>query len=199
MGRISRRALLAALAAMLACAALIVTPAPAWACSCAPVTTKQANENADAVFTGVVRSRVQVTRDDREVVELRFDVSTVFKGRVYAEQVVQTAIDSAGCGIEAQPGSTWIIFATESSAGTGDHQITRLTTTSCSGNLPGAVSPLELGRGQPPQPGASDTEEKTIRTDVRVDRVLTVVGLGALGVLAIGGVTLGLLWRRRPT
>ena len=197
--RILTRTALLALAAVLACAAVLIAPMPAWACSCAPVTTRDALDGADAVFRGTVSERDRVGRGADARIELRFDVSRVFKGRVFSEQVVGTATDSAACGIEAEVGSQWVIFAKESVDGSGDRLVTRMSTDSCSGNLPGVSSPALLGRGQFPRPGASDTEEKTIQADVRVDRALKIAGIGVLALVVLGGAALVLLWRpNRP-
>jgi hypothetical protein len=196
-GRIFARVVLAALAAMLACAAALINPTPAWACSCAPITTRQALDGADAVFKGTVTERDRVGRGEDARVELRFDVSRVFKGTVYAEQVVATPPDSAGCGIEGAVGSTWVIFATQSVEGTDDRMVTRLTTGLCSGNLPGTTVPSLLGRGQFPRPGPSDAEERSVRADIRVDRALEIAGLTALGLVILAGTGLVLLWRPR--
>jgi hypothetical protein len=189
------RLLLVAIAALLACTGVMMNPTPAWACSCTPVTVQQAAENADAVFRGRVTQRDRAGRGDTARVELRFQVSRVFKGRVYADQVVTTAVDSAGCGIEAAVDSEWIIFAVEVSETSGDRVITHLQTSLCSGNLPGVNSPALLGRGQFPRPGASDTEEKSITTDVRVDRGLKIAGIVTLTLVIAAGVGLAVLWR----
>jgi hypothetical protein len=194
-GRILTRMALVAVATALACAAVLVAPMPAWACSCAPVTTRGALEAADAVFRGTVTERDQVGRGTDARIELRFEVSRVFKGRVFSEQVVGTATDSAACGIEAQVGTQWVIFATESVDGSGDRLVTRMSTDSCSGNLPGVSSPALLGRGTFPRPGASDTEEKTVQADIRVDRALKIAGIGVLALVVLGGAALVLLWR----
>jgi hypothetical protein len=132
-------------------------------------------------------------------VELRFAVSRVFKGRVFADQVVTTAVDSAGCGIEAAVGSEWVVFAVQIVESSGDRVITHLQTSLCSGNLPGVNSPPLLGGGQFPRPGASDTEEKSISTDVRVDRGLKIAGIVTLALVVAAGVGLALLWRPRQT
>jgi hypothetical protein len=195
-GRTLARIALVAVATVLACAAALVNPMPAWACSCAPITTRQAYEDADAVFKGTVTQRERAGRGEEARVELRFAVSRVFKGFVYAEQVVATPPDSAGCGIEATVGSNWVIFATQTVEGTGDVLVTRLNTNLCSGNLPGATVPSLLGRGQFPRPGASDSEEKSLTADLRIDRALKIAGFTALGLVVLGGIGIALLWRR---
>jgi hypothetical protein len=190
------RIVLVAVATVLACAAALVDPVPAWACSCAPITTQQAYDDADAVFRGTVTERDRTGRGEEARVELRFEVSRVFKGFVYSDQVVATPQDSAGCGIDAAVGTNWVIFATQTVEGTGDRLVTRLSTSLCSGNLPGSTVPSLLGRGQFPRPGASDTEEKSLAADVRVDRALKIAALTALGLIVIAGIGIGLLWRR---
>ena len=196
MGRTLGRIALVAVAAVLACAAALIDPTAAWACSCRPTTTQQSLEGADAVFKGTVTQRDRAGRGTDSRVELRFEVSRVFKGRVFSDQVVISPRDSAGCGIEAEVGSSWVIFATSSIEGTGERAVTRLSTTLCNGNLPGAAAvPVLLGRGQFPRPGASDTEEKSVRADLGVDRALKIAGFSALGVVVLGGVALLLLWR----
>ncbi len=197
MGPVLRRVLLVAIAAALACAAVVLDPRAAWACSCAPVTTRQAFEGADAVFRGTVSARGRVGRGTDGRVELRFDVSRVFKGRVFSDQVVLTATDSAACGIPAAVGTQWLIFANESIEGSGDRLVTRLKTTLCSGNLPGVSTPSVLGRGTFPRPGSSDTQEKTVQADIRIDRALKIAGTTSLVLLVLGGAALLVIWRPR--
>jgi Tissue inhibitor of metalloproteinase len=189
---------LVVVATALACVAVVARPAPAWACSCIPLTTEDAVKNADAVFRGSVTSSDRIGHGPDARLQLRFEVTRVFKGRVYADQVVTTGVDSAGCGLAADLGADWIIFANETVEGSGERLVSRLSTSLCNGNLPGETMPSVLGRGQLPRPGASDTTEKIVATDRRVDRALQIAGLTALALLVLTGVGLAVLWRPGP-
>lgn len=193
-----RRIGLLLVAVALAGLGALVDPRPAYACSCPPISTEEAVEGADAAFKGrVIAVEPTPGRGSGDRVDLRFAVETVFKGTVYAEQVVATARDSAACGLEPELGSSWVIFAVQNVQGNGDRRVTRLTTDLCRGNLSGAVVPSSLGSGRPPVAGASDTEEKATLVDQRVTRGLVVTGVGALVLVVLGGLGLALLWRRR--
>lgn len=197
MPRLIWRLLLVAAATALAGAVALVDPSPAWACSCAPTSVQQSLDRADAVFTGTVTRSARNGYGADARLELRFDVSRVFKGQVYDDQVLFTAPDGGGCGLEAEVGSSWLIFATTVYDGSGDQLVSHLTSDLCSGSLPGsATTPAVLGRGGYPEPGSSDTVERSVRADQRIGRTLQVAGLGALGLGLIGGVALLLLWRR---
>ena len=153
--------------------------------------------NGCAVFTGTVTRSARNGYGADARLELRFDVSRVFKGQVYDDQVLFTAPDGGGCGLEAEVGSSWLIFATTVYDGSGDQLVSHLTSDLCSGSLPGSATiPAVLGRGGDPEPGSSDTVERSVRADQRIGRTLQVAGLGALGLVLIGGVALLLLWRR---
>lgn len=153
MPRLIWRLLLVAAATALAGAVALVDPSPAWACSCAPTSVQQSLDRADAVFTGTV------TRSDRNgygadaQLELRFDVSRVFKGQVYDDQVLFTAPDGGGCGLEAEVGSSWLIFATTVYDGSGDQLVSHLTSDLCSGSLPAPrrFRPCSAAAGTPNQ------------------------------------------------
>jgi hypothetical protein len=185
-------------ALVLAGAVVLVNPSPAWACSCAPTSAQQSADKADAAFKGTVTRSDRVGRGSAARVELRFEVSRVFKGEVYADQVVFTPPEESACGLSAEVGSSWLIFATTVYDGSTDQLVPHLTSDLCSGSLPGSAAvPAVLGRGGFPQPGASDTVERSLRADQRVGRTLQVAGLATLGLVVVGGVALLLLWRRR--
>ena len=147
------------LAALLfAALGVVVNPQPAYACSCAGISTSRAVLNADAVFRGHVIAKDSVGRGDEQRVDLRFEVDAVYKGTVYREQVVASPRDNAACGLDPQPGTTWIIFAVEGVEGSGNDAVSRLVTTLCSGDLPTASAPAALGEPRGPLGGASDRE-----------------------------------------
>ena len=119
----------------------------------------------------------------------------MYKGDVYAQQVVTSPAGPRECGINPQAGSSWVIFAEERLEGSGPEAVFRLVTEICSGNVPGSGVPLTLGRGQPPKDGASDREENAVATDASVTRVLKVGGVVGLALALMAGVGLGFLWR----
>ena len=142
-----RRLCLALLALGLVALSVVVNPQRAAACDCTGITTRRAYEQADAVFVGTVLRVDEVgPRGDRRA-DIRFSVERVFKGTVYAEQVVASAPDPAACGLTPQPGSNWVIFAVDAVEGRGSEALFRLRTTVCSGNLPTSSPPRALGAG----------------------------------------------------
>ena len=180
---------------LLGTSAALVNTTPAFACSCAGISTTRALREADAVFRGTVINKEIVGRGDVARTDIRFVVDWVYKGTVYREQLVASRHHADSCGLDPQLGSTWVIFAIEGIEGEGDRAVSRLITTLCSGNLPTGVAPPMLGRPRPPLYGASDREERSTNTDRLLTRGFAIVGIGALGVAAVAVVALGLLWR----
>lgn len=176
---------------------LALTPPGASACTCRGTSSQSSAQRADAIFTGTVRSKTLVRKPAPGRTDFRFDVSRVFKGSVYADQVVASPVGVDGCGVNPEVGSTWVIFAEEGVEGSGDDAVLRLVTQLCSGNLPGSFAPVYLGAGRSPRPGASDREERASATDATLSRALRVAGVAALAVVAGVAVGLGVLWRRR--
>lgn len=196
-----RRLCLALLALGLAVLSVVINPRPAMACDCTGISTRRAYEQADAVFVGTVLRVDEVGSRDGRRADIRFTVDRVFKGTVYAEQVVASAPDAAACGLTPRPGSNWVIFAVDAVEGNGSDAVFRLRTTVCSGNLPTSSAPRALGAGTEPRAGASDREERATGTDARLTRGLVIAGIGGLGLLALVGIGLAYLWRpgRRPS
>jgi hypothetical protein len=155
---------------------------------------------ADAIFIGTVQSIEEVGSRDARRADIRFSVSRVFKGTVYASQLVASPLEAETCGLTPKVGSSWVIFASDSIEGSGDAAVRRLRTTVCSGNLPTGVAPTVLGRGFAPLPGESDREERAAATDDRLTRGLVIAGFGVLGLLGLVGAGLAYLWRpARPS
>ncbi len=184
------------LAALLfAALGVVVSPAPAYACSCRGTSTSRAVRDADAVFRGRVTAKESAGKRDEQRMDLRFEVDAVYKGTVYRDQVVASPKDSAGCGLNPESGTTWIIFAVEGVEGAGDDAVSRLVTTLCSGNLPTASAPAVLGEPRGPLDGASDRDEKSTQVDRRLTRGLAIGGIGLLFVGALSVMALAVLWR----
>jgi hypothetical protein len=190
-----RRLLLALVALGLVALTSIADPSCAHACSCLGITTKKAADQADAVFLGTVTKVEQTKVGGERAAVLRFDVNRVYKGEVYADQVIVTPSDSAGCGLTPDVGTSWVIFANGTIHGDGRTAKLRLTTTLCHGNLATAKPPTSLGRATAPLPGASDREERSETTDARLTRGLVIAGVGVLGLGALVGIGLAYLWR----
>ncbi len=172
---------------------VVFTPA-AYACSCGGLRSQSAAQRADAVFVGRLVDKQSRRKPTPGRVEMRFDVSLVYKGSVYRQQVVASLKDADGCGIDPEINSTWVIFAEETVQGSGDDAVFRLVTQLCSGNIPGGNAPIILGVGRPPIAGASDREENAASTDATFTRVLQ-VGVGvAGGLVLVVGFGLAYLW-----
>jgi hypothetical protein len=156
-----------------------------------------AARQADAIFRGTVTTLRDVDRGEDARTDIRFHVDTVYKGSVYADQVVASPRDSAACGLTPKVGSTWVIFAVEGIQGSGDQAVLRLVTDACRGNLPGISPPTGLGRPHDPLPGASDREERATGADRVLSRGLAVGGIGLLFLGAVAVAGLVVLWRPR--
>jgi len=183
-------------ALLLGCAGVALNPRPAAACSCTGITTATALRQADVAFLGTVAALDSVSRPKPGRTDIRFQVTRVYKGTVYRSQLVASPRESFECGLSPQVGSSWVIFAVLGVEGTGDDAVNRLRSGLCSGNIPGGAAPALLGPGRAPMEGASDREEKALRTDASLDRWLTVAGFGVLGLSVLAGAAVALAWRR---
>ncbi|WP_424767822.1 hypothetical protein [Paenibacillus sp. sgz302251] len=88
---------------------LIAKPTAAYACSCAaPSSTEQQVkdelERKSAIFAGTVTEVIKPSglkiMSSADLVQVSFEVSTVWKGEVARQASVYTAMSSAGCGYE---------------------------------------------------------------------------------------------------
>ena len=108
-----RLAALGVLTLLAALATVLVGAPPALACSCVGFDDAAAFERADVVFTGSaierrVRHPVTNSLDPATYV---FVVESVHKGTAQALQEVVTAVSGASCGLEAQVGPRYVVFA----------------------------------------------------------------------------------------
>lgn len=198
LARMSRRlprglALVAAV--LLGLLGAVSNPQPAFACECSPITPTRAARQADAIFKGTVTALRQVDRGAGDRTDIRFTVDAVYKGTVYAEQVVTTPPDGPACGLTPKLGTTWFIYAIQGVDGEGDEAVARLITDTCRGNLSTPNPPRVLSSPREPQPGASDREERALGTDRTVSRGLAIGGIVAMGVGAVAVAGLAVLWR----
>jgi hypothetical protein len=180
---------------LLALLGALVDPQPAFACECSVITTARAARQADAIFRGTVTDLHDVGRGEDARTDIRFQVDAVYKGSVYADQVVASPRDSAACGLTPTVGSSWVIFAVEGIQGSGNETVLRLVTDTCRGNLPDVSPPTALGRPYRPVSGSSDREERATGADRVLSRGLAIGGITLLFLGAIGVAGLTVLWR----
>lgn len=194
MDRLATRSVSLITALALALLALVIAPTSAYACSCMATTPARALRDSDVVFRGTVTEADLVRREGRRV-DLRFQVEAVYKGEVYADQVVATEPNGGSCGLDATVGSTWVVFADQAVEGEGEDAVTRLVTDSCRGNLVKGQVPTVLGAPRPPVAGASDREERSARADRQVTRGVLIAGIGVLSFGLVAALALALAWR----
>lgn len=134
----------------------LVLPSKAQACSCAmPAAVKEELERKTAVFSGKVLRVEQPTAkpvmSSMDPVKITFQVNTVWKGQVKAEETVYTAMSSASCGYDKfAVQKEYIVFA----GGTPEHLETNICTRTKS--LASAGEELAiLGTGSAPIPASA--------------------------------------------
>ena len=136
------RPLLVGLLATLVAAAglVVVSAAPAQACSYALSTPRAMLERSDTVFTATLTDiepppprRVMSSADPATYT---FDVATVYRGSSGAEVDVRSAVSGASCGLEwMRVGTDYLVFATE--------QDGELWSGLCSGTAPVSQAPVD--------------------------------------------------------
>jgi len=193
--RLTFRALTLVAALCLGLLTVVVVPTEAHACSCQARSIRTAAEQSDAVFVGRVLDTKRVRRPAPGRTDVRFEVSRVYKGSVYREQVVATPTTSPGCDVVFDENTTWVVFAEQRLEGSGNAAVLRLVTELCNGNLSGSTVPSAWGQGRRPLAGASDREERAVTTDATFTRALKVGGVLVGGLVVLVGVGLAILWR----
>jgi hypothetical protein len=180
--RLPRPLLLALFAAF---AALFALPQVCFACSCLPPGPPLAAlAEADAVFRGKVVEMERMSEGNR-LLRVKIQVTSVWKGAVTTETLVQTTDNSAACGFPFQIGGDYLIYADTSTADTPNGPpIAPYTAHLCSRtrSIGQAADDLAaLGPGQPPTPGLPNTG-----TGATTERIIP-------GELVIGGAILAFL------
>ena len=180
---------LGATAVLAALGAILVGAPPAIACSCVGFSDAEAFERADVVFTGDAVERREpprhAIRTSADPTTYVFAVQAVHKGDATEMQEVVTALSGASCGLEAQVGRAYVVFAHREGDG--------LTAGLCDGTreadppfalggsaLPSAVAPALDGSADGPPRAA-------------------VAAAGALLLLTAAGNGFAALARRRST
>lgn len=164
------------------------TAAPAGACTCAPSTEAEHLAEADAVFLGEVTGL-----DERSAAEVAwtFAVDGVIKGDVGGEQAVSSAADSASCGLVAERGGYYLVFAHRSGGG-------GLSASLCGGTR--AATPGEQPEGFPaavPIPAGESAGASVAETEPDDGSATWPVVAAGVGVGALAGAGALVLRRRR--
>lgn len=122
-------------------------PQAAWACSCIQSTPAEQMERADVVFTGrVIDQKMKTVKTQpfggRTWVQWTFEVEADHKGAVSKQMTVESASNSAACGVNFQMGERYQVFANQSN--------TALKASLCSGTR--AVTDKPQEQSQTPSP-----------------------------------------------
>lgn len=158
-GRRLAALLLASVLAVLSVAgALTLAAAPAYACTCAPLTTAEQAANADAVLAGTVETTTKDSDGNAaglpQTVTLTVAADRWWKGTPRAAVEVVTAGSGAACGLGALPaGERYVVFARESNG--------TLYANLCDGTGPATTARLAavedaVGAGSAVVPGTGD-------------------------------------------
>lgn len=96
----------------------LLQPQAAWACSCMQSTPEEQMERADIVFTGrVIDQKMKAAETQpfggRTWVQWTFEVESDQKGAVSEQITVESASNSAACGINFQMGERYQVFANQ--------------------------------------------------------------------------------------
>lgn len=182
MGRVVRVVLATVLTAL---SLSVLAPSPAFACSCAALTTAESVEGSDAVFLGTARAH-----------DVRVD--EVYAGMLPGSVPVSGTPEP--CMFDFLTGEEYVVFATWHA----DEQ--RYSTDHCAGTTaatPALIAEVELltGEGRPPYdvPGGlpDDTAPMGVLADVGRWQVL-MLGAGA-AVLALAGVAVAVVRKANVT
>ncbi|MBW7459509.1 hypothetical protein ACFOLF_33000 [Paenibacillus sepulcri] len=185
-------------------AAITARPEAVFACSCAFSPADQQVEDElerkSAIFAGKV-TKVTPPKQKRmmssaDLVEIVFEVTKAWKGKVGSRTAVYTAMSSASCGYEGfQVGSEYLISGYEKSG--------HLETTICDMTLPLSSATKQLavlGTGYPPSPVSAPESailgQEGDQTEIPGNLSSTLIILTA-AVILIGGTLLILLRKRR--
>jgi|SRR5262245_25010055 len=177
---------------------LLVTAAPAAACSCVGgMSDAQYAAGADAVFVGTLIDRVDPPRtgtfSSSDPATLTFQVSRVYKGAVTVRQEIVTAMSGASCGLELVGEGPFVVFGERSS-----HEQYQLEPGQYASNLCGGSR--ALADGGEPQLGVLTTPRPPTPDDGTDSPSTAGIAIGAATVLVWIVVGLAVHAKRhRPT
>lgn len=177
-------------------AAVMFSPHPALACSCAGTTDEEAFVRSDVVFTGAVADHSgPIDGSDRtpDVAVWTFAVDRVLKGEASARQPVASSFTGSSCGLELQGDGPFIVFARQTPSDFERLVEGAVYSDLCSGTRSTAAAPVPAMFGEGAAPSPDDGTE-------RADRDWLAWSVVAVGLLGGGAV---LMWvvplRRRMT
>lgn len=130
-------------------------PQAAWACSCLKGTPEEQLERADVVFTGQVIDKKMPTDDSSgglNWVQWTFEVEAEQKGAISEQVIVESASNSAACGINFQVGERYQVFANQSN--------TALRASLCSGTQVLTDKEQEQSQGSTPCKSGHGSQEE---------------------------------------
>lgn len=148
-------------ATALALVALVLVPAPSYACSCAQSTLQEHVDRAEVVVRGTVDSREGPenarVRSSMDEVTYAVTVAEVYRGDPPVPLEVHSVESGASCGLEnIRLGDEYVVFADE---GTGPGNEGELWANLCGGTAsatPELVAAVEAATGPGAGPPASD-------------------------------------------
>lgn len=177
--------------ALLAAALAILVPQTCAACSCAILEFDESVAMAGAVFSGTVTQRhdsnpgSEDSSDDS--IEYTIDVERVYRGEMAERAVVLSARDSASCGVDLVPGTTYLVLTEPGSS-------SRVGL--CGGTSELRLVPADdlasLGEGSAPTAGTANPDDGgTPSPNTGSSRAL---GWGLGGLAAAAVVLLAAIW-----
>lgn len=184
------RALRLLLAGVLGALSLVVlTTSPSFACSCVQASPAEHVDAADVVVLGTVVDRqgppLRPVMSSGDPATYTVEVERVFKGVVRPTVHVLSADSGASCGLEAEEGRRYMVFA--------DRTRGELWAGLCGGTAtadPQLVAEVEEAAGPPRDP--DPRAEPTVRPTAGAGLAVPLAAASGLGLVLLGGV----LWLR---
>ena len=189
---------------------------PACACSCAPVTPSEAQNEADVVFVGkAIKTLGQIDPDSPEPVTYVFSLESVVKGPSLARPSieVQTSASADACGINFEIGARYAVYAVRAdgalfamicggthrlAAGDGGPTPTSRPSTSPTPALSATPSPSQAGAVPPGRVVAIMPVAQEVPALTEEDPQMPVEGvIAAVGIICLLIVAIVLVSRRR--